>query len=338
MTAARPALLKALLSIGAIMAALVLPATGASAADKITVLTGPTVLYDALWMADAQGFYKAENLDVQYRLFPTGVTALQTFKTGQGDVVLTGDLPALLYWENNNHDYRMINVLERDSKGYTITAKTSLTKPADLAGKTIATRVGSNGSFFISEYLRLNNLKPGDVTIKNLDAQVLPTALCQGDIDAYFIWQPFGQRAMEICPDKAHQLTTAEGYVRGYAIAGARPEWLNSKEGKDIAIRFLRATYKGKEVADKDPAAVAKYAQEKYQIEEKAARSQWEINERVETLDAAFNTDFCKLTKWMLGEKMLKSQVDLNDFVWMDGVKALGSDKLVPALKPCAGE
>ena len=158
--------------------------SGATAADKISVLTGPIVLYDAIWMADAKGFYKDEGLDVQFRLFPTGVTALQTFKTGQGDIVLTGDLPALLYWENNNRDYRVINVLERDSKGYTITAKKSITKPADLVGKTIATRVGSNGSFFISEFLRLNNLKPTDVTIKNLDAQVLPTALCQGDIDA----------------------------------------------------------------------------------------------------------------------------------------------------------
>jgi ABC-type nitrate/sulfonate/bicarbonate transport system substrate-binding protein len=329
---------KVLLLVATFAAAVGFGVSGATAADKISVLTGPTVLYDAIWMADAKGFYKDEGLDVQFRLFSTGVTALQTFKTGQGDIVLTGDLPALLYWENNNRDYRVINVLERDSKGYTITAKKSITKPADLVGKTIATRVGSNGSFFISEFLRLNNLKPTDVTIKNLDAQVLPTALCQGDIDAYFIWQPFGQRAMEICPDKAHQLTTAEGYVRGYAIAGARPAWLNSKEGKDLAIRFLRATYKGKEVADKDFASVAKYAQEKYQIEEKAAKSQWEINDRPETFDTAFNTDFCKLTKWMLGEKMLKEQVNLDDFVWMDGVKALKSDKLVGALKSCTSE
>ncbi len=322
--------------IGPAFLALFFTLPQAQAADKITVLTGPTLLYDALWMADLNGFYKAENLDVQFRLFPTGVTALQTFKTGQGDVVLTGDLPALIYWENNNRDYRMINVLERDSKGYTITAKKSITKPADLVGKTIATRVGSNGSFFISEYLRINHLKPGDVTIKNLDAQILPTALCQGDIDAYFIWQPFGQRAMEICPEKAHQLSTAEGYVKGYAIAGARPDWLNSKEGADIAIRFLRATYKGKEIADKDFESVARYAKEKYSIEEKAARFQWDINERVGTFDAAFNADFCRLTKWMLGESTLKAQVDLNDFVWMNGVKALASDKLVKTLQPCS--
>lgn len=307
----------------------------ASAADKITVFTGPTLLYDAVWMADANGFYKAENLDVQFRLFPTGATALQTFKSGQGDIVLTGDLPGLIYWENNNHDFRFIDVLERDSKGYTITANKSITKPSDLVGKTIATKVGSNGSFFISEYLRKNGLKPTDVTVKDLDAQLLPTALCQGDIDAYFIWQPFGRRAMEICPDKAHELTSAEGYVAGYAYADARPAWLATKEGRDIAIRFVRATAKGAEVANKDFPAVAKYAKEKYSIEEAPARFQWEIDERVQNYDEKTNADFCLLTKWMLDQKLIKEQIKPEDVFWMDGVQSLGSPKLIKSFQPC---
>lgn len=308
----------------------------AGAVDKVTVLTGPTLLYDAVWMADAKGFYKDENLDVQFRLFPTGTTALQTFKSGQGDIVLAGDLPALAYWENNNRDLRFITLLERDSKGYTITARSNITKPADLAGKTIATRVGSNGSFFISEYLRKNGLKKSDVTIKDLDAQLLPTALCKGDIDAYFIWQPFGRRAMEICPGQVHELSSAEGYFRGYAYAAARPAWLASPEGRDIAIRFLRATAKGAEAAAKDFPSVAKYAKDKYSIEEAPARFQWEINERVQTFDETANSEFCLLTQWMLAEKLVKEPIKAEDVFWMDGVRALGAPALVKALKSCA--
>ena len=101
----------------------------AQAADKLMVLTGPVLLYDAVWMADVKGFYKAENLDVEFRLFPTGATALQTFKTGQGDIVFTGDLPAMTYWANNDHDYQMITLLERDSKGYTLMARRGSTSP-----------------------------------------------------------------------------------------------------------------------------------------------------------------------------------------------------------------
>ena len=308
----------------------------ALAADKITVLTGPVVLYDAVWMADAKGLYKAENLDVEFRLFPTGATALQSFKAGQGDIVFTGDFPAIAYWENTNHDYQMITLLERDSKGYTFTGKKSITKPADIVGKTIATRVGANGSFFISQYLRKNGLKPSDITVKNLDGQVMPSALCQGDIDGFFLWQPFGQRAIETCPDKVHEVANAEGYFRGNAIAGARPGWLATKDGEDKAIRFLRATLKGKQVAETDFPSVARYAKDKYAISEDGAKFQWAINERVQTYDQAFRDDLCGISEWMVAEKVLKQPLDLSSFMWMPGVQALGSDKLVKTVVPCS--
>ena len=53
-------------------------------------------------------------------------------------------------------------------------------------------------------------------------------------------------------PDKAHYLTDATGYIQGYLVAGARPAWLASPQGKDIATRWLRATIKGRDVAEKD--------------------------------------------------------------------------------------
>lgn len=302
---------------------------------KVVVFTGPTPLYDAVWMADARGFYKAEGLDVEFRLFPTGATALQTFKTGQGEIVFTGDLPGITYWANNNKDYMMLTVLERDSKGYVAMAKKSITKPEDLKGKVIATRVGANGSFFISEYLKKNGMKPSDLTIKNLDGQVLPTALCQGDIDAYFIWQPFGFRALEICGDKVHQLTDASGYYRGYAVAAARPAWLKTPEGREKAMRFLRATIKGKEAAEADFPAVAAYAKEKYGLSESATRFQWEINERAQGFDATFQQEVCALSAWMQSEGLLKEPLDVSQLIWVDGVKELLPARVAPTPPPC---
>jgi hypothetical protein len=105
---------------------------------------------------------------------------LQTFRGGQGDIVFNGDLPGVRYWENSNKDYRAIFILERDSKGYVGVTLQDIKTPQDLKGKTIATRVGSTGSWFISEYLTKSGLGTSDVTIKNLDTQILPTALCKG--------------------------------------------------------------------------------------------------------------------------------------------------------------
>src|SRR3546814_20600683 len=75
----------------------------AALAQEITVFSGPVTKYDAVWMAEANGFYEEEGLDIQFRDFPSGTTALLTFLTGQGDIVFNGDLPGVRPWL---HAYR----------------------------------------------------------------------------------------------------------------------------------------------------------------------------------------------------------------------------------------
>ena len=74
-------------------------------------------------MAFEKGFYQQEGLDIVYRLFPSGTTAFQAFQTGQGDIVLTGDLPSVQYFFRVKGDYRTIAVIERDAKGYVAVAQ-----------------------------------------------------------------------------------------------------------------------------------------------------------------------------------------------------------------------
>jgi NitT/TauT family transport system substrate-binding protein len=300
---------------------------------KTTLFIGPAPLYDSIQMADSQGYLKDEGLDVTFDLFPTGTTALQTFKTGQGDLVTHGDLPGVLYWLSVKKDFRLISVIERDSKGYLATARDDIKEPRDLIGKTIATRVGSTGSWFISEYLKKNGIKESDVKVINLDGQVLPTALCRGDISAFFIWEPFGSRAREICPDKVHTLTSAEGYIHGYAVVSARPSWLATPRGRDIAVRFLRAMIKGADFAAHHFDAVAKYNADHFGLSEKVTRAQWEISERAIGFDNVFFHDYCNLAAWMRSTDLMKGTLDFHQLIWTDGLDAI-DPKLVAAIPP----
>lgn len=280
----------------------------------LVVFAQPLPLWDSVWVADAKGYYKDEGLNVQFQMFPTGTTALQTFRTGEGDINFGGDLPGVQYWLNNDKDYRVVAVLERDDKGYLVTARKAIKTAQDLRGKTIATRVGSTGSWFVSEYLAKNGIAESEVTIKNLDGQVMPTALCHGDIDAFFIFQPYGQRAIEICPNDVHHISTAEGYIHGYAVAAARPKWLDDPENRDKLTRFLRATLKGSQDAAADLPLVQKIMKERFGLSEEATESQWEINDRVITLDDKFYADYCSLAAWMKTKDMLTASLDFEDF------------------------
>lgn len=302
---------------------------------QLTLFGQPSVNNDSVWMALEKGFYKQEGLDVTYRLFPSGTTAFQSFQSGQGDIVMTGDLPSVQYFFRTNGDYRTIAAIERDSKGYVAVAGKAIKTPQDLVGKTIATRVGSTGSWFISEYLMKNHIGQKDVKVINLDTQVLPAALCGGQIDAFFIWQPIGSRTLEICPDKAHYLTDATGYVQGYLVAGARPQWLASPQGRDIAVRWLRATIKGRDLAEKDLKDVTAYAAAKFGLSEKATKDQWDTNKRPLAIDQVYYRDFCSLNRWAQNEKLTSAKIDFGQLTWTDGLKAIDSKLVDAPPSPC---
>jgi len=310
------------------------PASHAAELKTLTVFLQPSVSTDAIWMAEATGLFKAEGLDVQTRVFPSGTTAFQTFKTGVGDIITSGDLPALQYWQNGG-SYRVIAAVERDFKGYAAAAKKEIKTAKDLIGKTIATRVGSTGSYFVSEYLTKNGIDEKAVTLKNLDPPLMPTALCRGDIDAFFVWEPSPSKAVEICADKAHYLTTAENYIVGYNVVGARTEWLATPEGADLATRFLRAARKGAEAAAANPKAVAAYLNKKFGFSEAEVAAQHAVMERVLKLDAQFFGDFCNENRWQQRAGLQKEPSDLGKWAWPDGLKAIDPALVAAAPPPC---
>ena len=296
---------------------------------------GPTPIYDSIQMAESQGFLEEEGLDIALSLFPSGTTALQTFQTGEGDMVTHGDLPGVNHWLRVDKDTRAISVIERGFLGYRGTALNEIKEAKDLVGKTIATRVGSTGSWFISEYLSKNGVDEADVDIINLDTQVLPTALCQSDIAAFFIWEPFGTRALEICPDKVHTLTDADGYINGYAVLTARPEWLASDEGRETATRFLRAMFKGADFAKNNFDAVAKYNMDAFGLSEEATKTQWEINGRHLGFDEVFMQDYCSLAAWMRKTGLMEGNFDIREYIWTEGLETIDSSLIAAIPEPC---
>lgn len=163
----------------------------------------------------------------------------------------------------------------------------------------------------------------------------MPAALCQGDINAFFFWQPYNDKAVEVCPDNAHNLADASGYIPGYVIMAARPEWLAKPENAEAAKGFLRAILKGKDVAEKDFDAVAKYADEKLSMPREAVEAKWKANNRVIALDQQVYDDYCSLAAWMRAENKMTGDFDLSKFVWTDGLDAVDKTRVATVPGPC---
>src|SRR5947208_15897962 len=118
--------------IGLLLLAIGFAANG-QALKKVTLFGQPSVNNDAIWMAIEYGYFKEQGLEVDYRVFPSGTTAFQTFRTAQGDIVMTGDLPSVQYLFNNPGHYQTFVPIARDAKGYVLIARKDIRPATHLA-------------------------------------------------------------------------------------------------------------------------------------------------------------------------------------------------------------
>lgn len=284
--------------------------------NKITVFTQALVNNAALWLAEEQGFFREEGLnDVEIIAFSSGTTASESFRVGEGDIITTGDLPAINNWFTMEGGLRIIGALERDSLGYWGMALSEIKTAQDLIGKKIGTRVGSTGSYFIDIYLQNNGVDPSQVEVINLETQVLVPALDRGDIDAFFIWEPHPTRAEEVSGDKVHRLTSAEGHIVGYSTINARTSWL--EDYPEGAVRFMRGLIKGADFAQANREATLKYFEDAHSVDTGASGPQYDLQEVPIALDLQFYNDFCQQFRWAqsAGIRELDEELLLDEWV-----------------------
>jgi NitT/TauT family transport system substrate-binding protein len=291
--------------------------------EKIVVVGTPIPLLDALFMADVQGFFKAEGLKVEITPVASGPAGTEAFRTGVGDILIVGDLPAINNWFALKQDVRVMTTLERDSDLYWAVAKKEIQSPKDLVGKRIGTRLGSTGSYFVDIYLKKNGLDRRQVDVLNLETSALVPALDRGDIDAFFIYEPFPTRALAVSGNKVHRLSSAKGYVVGYVVVTGRRGFL--QRYPEAATRFLRATKKGLDFAANNKDAVINHFWEAHKVPKDISDLMYRGMGRVMALDHQFYSDLCQEFRWAqsVGMRQKNEELVLPDWVWRDGLVAI---------------
>jgi len=327
--------------VGVALAAFLWPGAPALAGHedgKVLLFAQPIAKADAIWMALKKGFFKDEKLDVTVKWFSAGTTAMQTFQSGMdgkrgfGDFNTGGELPAVNFWQNMDEAFALFAVIERDTEGYVGVAKAEIKTARDLKGKVIATRVGSTGSWMISEYLKAHGMSERDVTVKNLDPHIMPSALDRGDIDAFFIWEPYGAQALKISGNRVHRLMTAKGYMNGYLVMGTWKWYLRDHPG--VAERMLKAINKGRTYAAEHKDEVLQFAREQFSVQDTApVEADYSYNERVVGLDKVAWDDFHKLAAWMKETGMAKREFAPKSFFDPRPLRAVLPDRVSPEFR-----
>lgn len=290
---------------------------GSGEGTKLLLLSQQTPFTAPSYMALELGYYEEAGLDVEIRAFPTGTTALEAWNSGIGDVIFSGAQPALLHFGSSaGRDYRMIQMATRSPEDLIIMARTEIAQPSDLAGKVIATRVGSTSEWWLERYLSHHGLSVDDVQIINLDSQQMAPAIDKGDIDAFALYQPVGWQAEEVAGDKIHQLANATDVpnVSDLTVYGARSSKI--EEDPDVMKAFVEATQRGAEHVTANLDAVGTHFSREFGAEAEQTIETIKFFDFNPSFDDEAVGSMEDLVTWSVEHGLLDEPVSLDEVLW----------------------
>lgn len=289
-------------------ALLLLPA--AAGAEVTTLVYALPVSVPAVipYIAIDKGFFKEEGLDVEAKMFSSGREALQALLAGQAQIQTVSETPIVHAIVQGNRLETIATVARHKEAKLIARADSGIAKPADLVGKRVATLPGTNSDYFMYKYLGANGLEAGQLKIANMPPPAMITAFVNGDIDAYFAWEPHIHYALRQKPDS--RVFQAGKLYQGWATVNMDPDFAKANPG--TVRKIVRALLKAEAYVKAHKEESIKHVAAKLTMDEAVLRALWEECAFKVELDKTLVPQMTEIGRWSLSTS--KSDKALPDF------------------------
>jgi ABC-type nitrate/sulfonate/bicarbonate transport system substrate-binding protein len=215
-------------------------ALSAASADPIRVFSGSSPIFAPIFVADQQGFFKDEGLDVTVRPFTSGAEATEGFRSGAAEFLVAADVP--LIYLMTGKDSVMLAQFSANPDMLLVMGPKGATKPEDLKGKKIGMVTKSASEYVLNQYLSSAGIKLTDVERIHLAPFDQVPALVRGDVYALSTWKPFDGKINALAPDKFETATFngQQDYIVFSGIVGNREFVAGHKDETEKILRALK--------------------------------------------------------------------------------------------------
>lgn len=203
-----------------------------------------------------QGFYADEGLDVTILEGAVEIVPQQVVAAGEAEFGIAWVPKVLASREQGADLVNIAQVFQRSGTLQVSWADSGITSPADWAGKRVGTW-GFGNEFEVFAALRQAGIEPDDPNAVTIVQQPFDMALfLNREIDAAqaMIYNEYAQVLEAVNPETGELYQPEDMVVIDYNDVGtamlqdhifARESWLAEEGNEDIAVRFLRASFKG---------------------------------------------------------------------------------------------
>ena len=213
------------------------------------------------------GYFEQMGLNVTLTEFQGGPQEIAAMASGDIDISQIGHGAHALCIEGQAKIFH----LDCTSLADAVVANTDkgISSIADLKGKTIAVSSGTSAEIILNLALASAGLTQDDVTLVEMDANGMVSAMVSGGVDACATWSPSTMTIANALGDKALTLATNNDYVDQVTFPSSfitTEKFAN--ENHDVLVRFSRALLMAQDYRADNIEEVAKWVAKQCKADE----------------------------------------------------------------------
>jgi ABC-type nitrate/sulfonate/bicarbonate transport system substrate-binding protein len=240
-------------ALGLLLVGLIGWSAPAWAQGKMTIATGVDPVFSAYYVAQEEGLFKKQGLDVRISTGPSGSAMVAFLVNGQIESAFGSEIAGIA---NHNLDPNVVVVAQaaRLVRWIALVGR-NIDNLDQLKGKKVGVARGSGGEVFWLAMLDKLKLNAADYTVVNVEAPEMIAALERGNIDAYAVWEPWVTRGLAAVKN-TKVLRDQEGILEQGVFIYMNQGWI--KKNPAPAEGFMRALVEATEIINKDRSRAAK--------------------------------------------------------------------------------
>lgn len=231
---------------------------------SVSIAASLTISPVSIWIAQDKGFFQRAGLTAEVKKYSSGKTTTEGMLKGEADLSASAEFLAM----RKSFKHKELRILAAISFVHQIKfiglKERGIATPADLKGKKVGVRLGTNGEYFLARLLTLNGMQRDDIVWVNLKPQAMSDALAEGRVDGVLIWPPFVQKIITRLGDRAIVFDGQPGQDYYYLLL-TREEWLAAHPL--IADRVVLALKWASDWIAEHPREALTYITEKFNVD-----------------------------------------------------------------------